>query len=126
MNIIDLDLGATFQKCFTSSSGPVIECHCGREHVCITSIYFDDQDEDDIAMIADYKKRAKTDDKLILDYDCDTISQIEIGGRSFADGCECKGWRRYMDFIITHRSEIKHEKTFEILKDKTLSVLDQH
>ena len=141
MNFLDLDLDDAFQECFTSSGGPVIECNCGREHVCITSNYFDEDDPEDVAMIAAYEKRAKTDEKLILHYEYDTISQVEVGGHAFAEDCECEGWRRYMEFIITNRRGIKqflilmsaratialeHEKTFNILNDKALKVLDQH
>lgn len=131
MNIMDLELDNAFMECFTTSGGPSVECDCGREHVCITSDYFDPEDESDVAMVAEYQKRAKTDDKLILNYDYDSISQIEVGGRSFAEDCECGGWKRYMDFILTHRREIKnflikvsdkaqialeHEKSFNVLK----------
>lgn len=139
MNILDLDLDNVFQECFTTTAGPVTECSCGREHVCIHSNYFDPENEEDAEMIADYVERAKTDKMLVLNYDYDCVGQIEVGSHIFAEGCECEGWKRYMGFILTHRTEIKrfliqvaeqatialeHEKTFNVLKDKKNNILD--
>ena len=131
MNIFELELDDVFQDCFTTSAGPVTECDCGREHVCITSMYFDEEDEDDMATIAIYKQRAETEDKLILNYEYDCISQLEIDNKLFVAECECQGWKPYQDFILTYRNQIKdflvkvsnkaqialeHEKSFNILK----------
>ena len=141
MNILDLDLDALFQSAFEIAGSPVVDCNCGREHVCITSDYFDPDDDGDVAMVDSYQKRAKTDDKLILNYDYDSISVIEVDHRTYAYDCECGGYKRYMSFILEHRREIKrflisvadkaqialeHEKTFNVLKDKELEVLDRH
>ena len=140
MNILDLDLDALFQSAFEIAGSPVVDCNCGREHVCIRSDYFRN-DEEDEQMVRDYEKRAKTDDKLILNYDYDSISVIEVDHRTYAYDCECGGYKRYMSFILEHRREIKrflisvadkaqialeHEKTFNVLKDKKLEVLDRH
>ena len=131
MNIAELDLDDAFQDCFTTSSGPVSECNCGREHVCITSMYFDEEDEDDMAMVESYKKRAETDDMLILYYEYDAVSQLEIDNKLFVADCECEGWKPYQDFILTYRNQIRdflikvsnkaqialaHEKTFNVLR----------
>ena len=136
---MDLDLDNAFQECFSTSAGPVLECHCGREHVCITSNYFDENEPGDVEMIADYEKRALTDENLILHYEFDTIGEVCVAGKIYAEDCECEGWRPYMNFIISERKNIKeflitmaekatialeHEKTFNILKDKKLKVLD--
>lgn len=129
MNIFDLELDDTFQNAFESSASPVVECNCGREHVCIDADYFKN-DEEDEEMVRNYLKRAETDDKLILHYDYDEVAIIEVDHRTYAYDCECGGYKRYMDFILHHRYEIRdfllkvsnkaqialeHEKTFDIL-----------
>jgi 2-phosphoglycerate kinase len=141
MNIVDLDLDSIFQECFTSSHGAVTECECGREHVCIENQdYFDPII--DIEMIEDYWNRAANeDDMIVIHTEYDTIGSIKVGGHYFAEDCECQGWKKYMEFIVNNRREIKdflvamadkaqialeHEKSFNILKDKHLKVLDQH
>ena len=141
MKIIDLDLDDAFQECFTTSHGAITECECGREHVCINNPdYFDPID--DIATIKDYWNRAENEeDKIVIHTEYDSIGLIEVSGHYFAEDCPCRGWKRYMEFIISNRSEIKqflilmsaratvaleHEKTFNILNDKALKVLDQY
>jgi len=139
MNFLDLNLDDAFQECFSYTSASVVECHCGREHVCINSHYW--EGDEDHQIVKDYRERAKTDDKLIIEEEYDSISEVHIAGKIFAEDCECKGWKPYMEFIINHRSPIKqfliqlaekaeqaleHEKTFNVLKDKTLKVLDRH
>jgi hypothetical protein len=136
MKIAELDLDNIFQDCFTTSAGPVVECNCGREHVCITSDYFENDDKE---MIANYYERAKTDKNLILNMEYDTIAQVEVGGKQFVEDCECEGWKPFMQFIISERKNIKnflirlsqkaqqaleHEKVFNVLKDKEHEVLD--
>jgi len=135
MNIFDIDLDNDFSNCFTSSAGPVTDCHCGREHVCINSNYFDAQSEEDADMLNDYITRAETDKNLILDYEYDSQTLIEVDQKYFVYGCECEGWRPYMNFIMDHRRQIRdflvtvaakaeqaleREKTFNILADKEL------
>lgn len=138
MRIAELELDEVFQDCFIRGAGPVIECECGREHVAINSEYFDAEDE---GMVAEYIERAETNDKLVLHYDCDAIGQISLAGRMWAETCECNGWKPYMEFIVSNRSQIKdfliqiadkaqialeHEKTFNVLKDKKNDVLDSY
>ena len=84
-----------------------------------------------MAMVESYKKRAETDDMLVVYYEYDSVSQLEIDNKIFVDGCECEGWKPYMKFILTHRTQIRdflvkvsnkaqialaHEKTFNVLK----------
>lgn len=129
MNLFDLGLEQDFQDCFEISSSPVVECKCGREHVCINSDYFQN-DEEDERMAQDYIKRAETDDMLVLCYEYDSIAVIEIDHQHYAYDCECKGYERYMNFILANRHQIRdfllkvstkaqialaHEKTFDIL-----------
>ena len=98
-------------------------------------MYFDEEDEDDMAIVETYKKRAETEDKLIINYEYDAVSQIEIDNKIFVADCECEGWAPYMNFIVHHRRQIRdflvmvsaqaeqaleHEKSFNILKDKEL------
>lgn len=139
MNFLDLDVADTFQECFSYYSASVVECECGREHVCINSYYWED-DEDHEAVKA-YRERALTDENLVINEEYDTIREVHIAGKKFAEDCQCEGWKPYMEFIINNRKEIKqflillaakattaleHEKSFNILKDKHLKVLDQH
>ena len=139
MKFCDLQLDDAFQECFTRSSGAVTECSCGREHVCIENPdYFDPID--DIETIKAYWNRANDDDdNIVIHTEYDTVGLIEVGDKWFAEDCPCGGWKPYMEFIINHRTEIKqflilmsarasialeHEKSFNILKDKKLKVLD--
>ena len=133
MNIFDLDIEQDFYDSFLTGGGAVQECDCGREHVAITSEYFDYPE--DIEVINDYRYRAETDSLLVLHEDCDYIGSIEIDGRVWADCCECKGWEKYMIFLVQNRVHIKdflvriseraqialdQEKMFNILKDTEL------
>ena len=84
-------------------------CDCGREHVAMIS--FDDwefgpgeQDADELR--ADYEEMAKKDSTLVLNYEFDGFDLIELGKRVFVYGCECEGWRPYMNFIIEQRKQI--------------------
>ena len=135
MNIFDIDLDDDFSRSFTSSAGAVTDCHCGREHVCINSNYFDPEDEHDAGMIADYHTRDETDENLVLDYEYDSQTLLMVGDKWFVYGCECEGWKPYMNFIIQHRRQIRdflvmisdraeqaleHEKSYNILKNKEL------
>lgn len=139
MKILDLELDGIFQSCFLTSGGAVTECECGREHVAIDSCYLDDEEGQE--MIKDFRERAKTDKNFILHDGVDSIGQIEVAGHYFAEDCECEGWKPYMNFILNNRREIKrfliqvsdaaqialeHEKTFNVLKDKKLNVLDHY
>jgi len=138
MNILDLDLDAEFKECFTRFGSPVIECNCGREHVCINSYYFKN-DDDDVQMAKDYRERAKTDEKIVLNEIDDDQSVYIFNHVRFAEDCECEGWKPYMSFILNERTHIRdflikvadkaeialeHEQTFNILKDKKFKVLD--
>jgi len=138
MNILDLDLDRAFQECFTRSGSAVIECNCGREHVCINSYYFDNDDEDRL-MAADFRERAETDDNVVINETESDLWMIEINGMHFAEDCECGGWKPYMNFILNYRTDIRdflikvaneaqlaleHEQTFNVLKDKKFKVLD--
>ena len=138
MRILDLNLEDEFTTAFTRGGSPIVECDCGREHVCVESYAF--QDHDGMEMVEAYKQRAKTDNKVIIDYIYDAISIIEVGGKLFADGCECKGWKPYMDFILQDRTQIKdflikvsekaqnaleQEKVFNILKTNEMDILDE-
>lgn len=139
MNILKLDLEPEFIRAFTRGGSVVVECNCGREHVCINSDYLH-QDFDDEEMISNYRERAKTDNMLILNYSDDTLCVIELNGLVFAEGCECKGWIPYMNFILSQRIQIKRflikiaekaqialeqEQVFNILKSKELDILDE-
>ena len=141
MNIFDIDLKEDFLESFTSAGTPVVECDCGREHVCINSDYFKSDFEINYEEYeADYREKARTNEKVILCEEYDSIRVIEINGRYFAEDCECQGWKPYMNFILQYRSQIKeflirtsaqanraleHEKTFNVLNDKEHDVLDR-
>jgi len=64
-------------------------------------------DEQSLEMLqASYVEMAALDDNLILDYDNHGFSMIEVAGFYFVDGCECEGWRPYMDFLFEERKYI--------------------
>lgn len=136
MKLEDIDIDEIFQRSFTAVGTCIAECYCGRTHVATHSPYFDDGEEKELQMWID---RAEHDDQVLL-FDCDSIAVIEVGGRRFAEDCECKGWAPYRDFIFQHRKDIKHflirlaeeaqialemERTFNVLKEKKMKVLDE-
>ena len=138
MTILDLNLNEEFQQCFTRAGSPTVDCHCGREHVCINSYAFSEAWEDQ-KIVKEYIERDKTDENLILNGIEDTLCVVEVNGLIFAEDCECKGWEPYMKFILRDRTQIRdflikfaekatvaleHEKTFNILKKKELDVID--
>jgi len=136
MNILDLDLDGDFQECFTRFGSHLSECDCGKEHFCIDGYGFDDYSTEEMQNIIE---RAKTDENMVMHREFDHVSVLELAGRRYVVGCDCEGWRPYMEFILRHRVHIKdflitvadkaeialeHEKTFNILKDKKFKVLD--
>lgn len=138
MNIYTLNLDDDFQQIFTRGGSPVVECSCGREHVCINSPAFN-EDKESQQIAKEYKKRAKTDKNLILEHEYDCICIVKVNGLIFAEDCECKGWEPYLKFILKERVYIKnfliriaekaqivldHEKTFNILKKQEFDILD--
>lgn len=132
----DVDIDAIFQYAFTRAGSPVIDCNCGRHHVCIDSYAFQNGPEDEEMR----KEYIREDDEgenenLVLHYEIDHLSVIEINNLIFAEDCECQGWVPYRDFLFAERTHIRNflvrlaseaqqalelEKTFNILSDKKL------
>lgn len=136
----DVDIDTIFQWAFISAGSPVIDCNCGRHHVCIDSYAFQNDAEDEqMRKEYIYRDDEGEDENLILHYGIDTLGVIDISGVIFAEDCECKGWAPYRNLIFKNRRAIKNflvkladeaqqvidqEKTFNILKDKKLGVID--
>jgi len=110
---VEINMDEEFADRFVVGGSPNPMCSCGRTHVAMKT--FDDWDCDiehcDIEHRAeeirvDYEEQAETNDQLILDYEHDSLEIIELGNRVFVYGCECEGWRPYMNFIIEQRKQI--------------------
>ena len=69
----------------------------------------------------------------------DDLGNIEFNGLHFEEFCKSEGWKRHITFILNSPTSVKdflikvadkaqialeHEKTFNVLKDKKLNVLD--
>ena len=139
MNILDLNFEQEFIDTFTSGAGSVEDCHCGKEHVAIDSDLFTPEEEY-VETIKDFTEREAAGDDIMLHYNCDYIETISVNGLHFIEGCECEGWKPYMNFMINERRNIRsflikmaeemrraydQEKILEILKDPMIDVLDK-
>lgn len=136
MDLTELDFSEAFLSAFKNMGGDAFDCECGREHIdvyAIQSSYMSDDEAN--AEVEEYEERAKTDKNLILRYDDETFEVMHIGGQTFVYGCECEGWKKYMNFMVHYRYPIKdfllgiqievekmveQEKVFKILKNTTL------
>lgn len=105
LTLSEENLERAFVRAHSKFGGPTAECNCGREHVAINSDYFE-QDEQGEEEKAHYSERAETDPKVVLDYQYDYFQTMEVGGLMFVYGCECKGWERYMNYLVNDRKEI--------------------
>jgi hypothetical protein len=134
--MLEIDFSQQFMKAFTVISTRVGECDCGKTHVVINA--FDDDDVNDLEMIAYYESQAEEDASIIIDYSGDgyNVDMIAIGNHEWVNVCECRGWERYMDWVLANRMQIKDfllgvskevervaafERTLAVLKDTTLS-----
>jgi len=138
LNINDIDFSEAFWDCWSGTGSVVADCNCGKTHVAMNSIDLGwysspDENDDHATAVAYFEEMAKNNPNMILDYgDFDTFTILELAGRGFVYGCECEGWKPYMNFIINSRYDIKeflikiheeikraeeHYRTFEVLKE---------
>ena len=132
----EIDMDETFMRIFCDAGAVDAYCCCGRNHIAMDQ--YDRWDEgmthsevDD--MRRSLEEQAKTNKNLVLDYDTDAIDLMTVGDKVFVAGCECEGWKRYMEFIITERNDIaefliatskeikrlhSYEEVFEILEEE--------
>lgn len=132
--MLDIELSNQFIHAFTFHGGRFGECECGKTHVAMLSV--DESDPEDREMFEWYVEQAKKDKNIVLNYeDINTFDIIRVENKEFVDVCPCRGWERYMNWILNHRMQIKDfligvsdevervaelEKTFKVLKDTTL------
>lgn len=106
----EIDMDDDFIKAFTTGGSPNASCSCGREHVSMLQYDYWDADPNDPMDIANiktnYEEMAVNDDFLILDYEFDSFELMEVSNHVFVVGCECEGWRPYMNFMINERKNI--------------------
>jgi len=105
----EIDMDDEFQGIFTSGGTLNADCHCGRHHVSMHGMDhwdFDDDESTPDEIRASYEEDAEKDPMLVLDYESDGQALIELGGKFFVVGCECKGWKPYMEFLIENRRKI--------------------
>ena len=89
-----------FTRAFRGGYGStVMECDfCKR-------LYFGDEDGYDAGERERYEELAKTEpDKYIAV--AGSSSAVEVGGKTWVDGCACNAPRRYEDWIWHNRSQI--------------------
>lgn len=92
-----------------------IECGwCGREHLCPDTYYnhYDDDEctaEESMVRYRAYceEQQRQNPDKVVLHYDCDSISAQELNGIMFVIGCPCNGLYRYENFIWENKDTIR-------------------
>jgi hypothetical protein len=87
---------------------------CGREHFCPDTDYnhYDDDEcsaeESMIRYRAHCEERHREEpDKIVLHYDCDSVSGQELNGILFVIGCPCNGLHRYEQFIWENKNTIR-------------------
>ena len=105
----EIDMDRDFQDIFTSGGTLNAECHCGRQHISMHGMDYWDFSEGESTpeeMRAEWEDDAETDPMLVLDYENDGQCLIELGGKIFVVGCECEGWKPYMEFLIGQRQRI--------------------
>jgi len=132
----EIDMESQFQYRFSNAGSNNAYCECGREHISMHA--FDDWDfapEESTPdeMRASYEEEAAKNDMMVLDYENDGFSIIDLSGHTWVAGCQCKGWIKYMEFLIDNRQaiagflvdtskEIKriqaYEKVMDILADE--------
>jgi len=105
----EIDMNDEFQRIFISGGTLNAECHCGREHISMHGMDYWDFDEDETTpeeMRAEWEEDAEKNPMLVLDYENNGQCLIELAGKIFVAGCECKGWKPYMEFMIENREKI--------------------
>jgi hypothetical protein len=93
-----------------------IECGwCGREHLCPDTDYNHYDDDECSAEESKFRYRQyceeeqkKHPDKIVLHYDCDSISGQEMNGIMFVIDCPCNGLYRYEAFIWENKDTIRN------------------
>ncbi len=129
MDILNLDFEEDFTDQFPRAAASRGDCACGKQHVAIENEYICDEEREELL------ESARTGDWLILHDDCDYIEMVEVNSLQFVTDCECKKWKRYMNFIVDNRHEIcrfllkvdekiqkaaQQERILNILKDTSL------
>jgi len=107
--MIELDddvIEKMFAKAFTKHGGPIEECFCGRMHVCVDSCNMQEEGDDEI--IENFKKTAQYNAAIVLEERYDSIDVCVVDGQNFVYGCGCQNYKKYTNFILEHRHEIKN------------------
>lgn len=104
----EIDMDDDFMRIFCNAGATEAYCNCGRTHMAMLS--YDNWDDEPPGVVEDiiqsFEREAKLDNNLVLDYENDSMSLMEVGNKVFVAGCECEGWKPYMNFIVEQRKEI--------------------
>lgn len=92
-----------------------LECGwCGRTHLCPDTDYNHYDDDECTAEESKFRYRQYCEeelksnpDKIVLHYECDSVSAQELNGILFVIGCPCNGLSRYEKFIWNERDTIR-------------------
>lgn len=104
----ELDVDYKFIQRFCDAGQSEVMCHCNRNHIAIPSYYgWSEEYEGEVdEIIASIEEDAKKDESIILHYDVDSIDIITLAGLPFVLGCDCEGWKPYMEFMVNQRKQI--------------------
>jgi len=104
----EIDMDAAFMRTFCNAGAPHADCDCGRTHISMLQYdCWDDQEPNEVENIRkSIEDEAEENDMIILEYENAYIDLMEIGSKVFVAGCECEGWKPYMNFMIDQRKEI--------------------
>lgn len=107
----EIDMDDDFMRTFSNAGATEAYCSCGRTHYAMLSYddwndsYFSDEMSSS-NIIANLEAEAEKNDLMVLDYESDAVDLMTVGNKIFVAGCECEGWKPYMNFIVEQRKEI--------------------
>ena len=102
----EIDMDDAFMSTFCDAGAVEAYCNCGRTHMAMLSYGDMTVDQSVKKIYDDLEIEAEKNNMLVLHYDHDCMDIITLADKVFVAGCECEGWKPYMNFIIDQRLEI--------------------